>query len=65
MSVLTATNSTCGDAGVDHPVDSVQAGAADADDADHGEVAELSRGAAYSSRGAGSGIGSYVETGGS
>ena len=26
------------DAGVDHPVDGVQAGAADADDADHGEV---------------------------
>ena len=31
------------DAGVDHPVDRVQAGAADADDADHGEVAASCR----------------------
>ena len=46
-----------GDAGVDHPVERVQAGAADADDADHGQVAELSRGARLEPR-PGSGIAS-------
>ena len=38
MSVLTATNSTLRDPGVDHPVERVQPGAADADDADDGQV---------------------------
>ena len=37
-SVFTATNSTPGEAGVDHAVDGVRAAAADADDLDHGEV---------------------------
>ena len=38
-SVLTATNSTPCKPGVDHPVDGVDAGAADADDLDHGDEA--------------------------
>ena len=44
-----------GDAGVDHPVDRVQAGAADADDADDGEVrgGVAARGAVQARRGLG------------
>ena len=38
MSVLTATNSTSADTGVDHPVDRVQPSAADADDPNDREV---------------------------